>query len=57
MSTWVSDFKGNIVVLESKSQNGRFSMLLVVKGICSENEESLKQHFVDDERFEIWKIV
>lgn len=57
VSKWISDNDGNINGIDLKTENGEFSVLVVVNGLSLEGEQAFRDKVAEDERFESWKVV
>jgi (p)ppGpp synthase/HD superfamily hydrolase len=57
VTKWISDNGGNINGIDVKTENGKFSVLVVVDSLSQEGEQSIRDEVAEDERFENWKVV
>lgn len=57
VSSCISENGGNIKGIELKTSNGKFTLLVVVNGLTSENEALVENKVAIDDRFENWKVV
>lgn len=57
VSKWISDNGGNINGIDLKTENGQFSVLVVVSALNLEGEQALRDKVAEDERFESRRVV
>lgn len=57
VSAIISSFKGNIEIIEQKKADGEFYLLVVVSGLVTDSEKSIREYLSSDTRFNTSRVV